>query len=79
MQAKKAAPSFHGVVGTLISVIMLFVALGQRQRGRKVAWRLGFTLLGYYKLSWGCSLEGRLRLCVLRTRAHCMCIPDPFQ
>ena len=40
MQAKKAAPSFHGIIGILLSVIMLFVALGQRQRGRKTARRL---------------------------------------
>ena len=79
MQAKKAAPSFHGVVGTLISVIMLFVALGQRQRGRKVAWRLGFTLLGYYKLSWGCSLEALEAVCVLYEREHILCVPDLFQ
>ena len=40
MQAKKTAPSFHGIVGTLLSVIMLFVALGQRQRGQETVWRL---------------------------------------
>ena len=40
MQAKKATPSFHGVIGILLSVIMMFVALGQRQRGRETARRL---------------------------------------
>ena len=30
-QAKKAAPSFHGVIGILLSIVMLFVALGQCQ------------------------------------------------
>ena len=44
MQAKKATPSFHGVIGILFSVIMMFVALGQRQRGRETARRLCCTL-----------------------------------
>ena len=30
-QAKKAAPSFHGVIGILLSIVMLFVAFGQCQ------------------------------------------------
>eukprot|EP00964_Phaeocystis_antarctica_P098098 scaffold64141_cov68-Phaeocystis_antarctica.AAC.5 len=66
MQVKKAAPSFPCVIGILLPVIMLFVALGQRQRGQETACRLCCTLwpLGPLReLSWGCSPKGRLRLC----------------
>ena len=47
MQVKKAALSFPCVIGILLPVIMLFVALGQRQRGQETACRLCCTLASW--------------------------------